>query len=115
MTTQEFQSKWCVTIRNHKTATQGPALLILEKDLVEMMTMYKNIVHNQPEPDGTAFFVCQNDGEVRPCQDLTRLWHHLGVRLGKSINCTHFRKTTCHHELGFLIIQSWRQSNIEKN
>ncbi|XP_033096620.1 uncharacterized protein LOC117100897 isoform X2 [Anneissia japonica] len=99
MTTQEFQSKWCVTIRNHKTATQGPALLILEKDLVEMMTMYKNIVHNQPEPDGTAFFVCQNDGEVRPCQDLTRLWHHLGVRLGKSINCTHFRKTTCHHVL----------------
>ncbi|XP_033121840.1 uncharacterized protein LOC117120857 isoform X2 [Anneissia japonica] len=98
MTLQEFklaeliEGKWCVTIANHKTAVQGPAILILEDDIYNRMQMFMSIVHHKPAAPGELFFISQNGQDIRPCQDMTRLWHHLGIRCDKTVNCTHFHK-----------------------
>ncbi|XP_033114153.1 uncharacterized protein LOC117114584 isoform X3 [Anneissia japonica] len=88
-----IQGEYAITVSNHKTSYQGPAILILEKDLYELMKMYRKQVHPIVGAAlGQTFFKTNSGQEIRPCQDLTRLWHNLGVRKEKTINCTHFRK-----------------------
>ncbi|XP_033100059.1 uncharacterized protein LOC117103586 [Anneissia japonica] len=92
-------------VAKHKTSAQGPALLVVEEDLYQMMVLYNQAC--KIDSSGETFFSNNSGQEIRPGQEMSRLWKSLGIRVGKTVNPTQFRKNVA--------VMSWKYNNTDSD